>query len=115
MYKSIISAWAEHKTLLIILGLVMALLPIAATVNGHTIGSNEIKFVDPTEPDNRYMILYPETHQFQIVQIGAENMTGTYTEFPDKYSLNYGVLQEDSLKVENGVMSTKTGNVWIKA
>lgn len=82
---------------------------------------NVIRFEDPENPDGRYIILYPVTGEFLIVQLVDTdpltyvNETGSYTEYPDRYSLrgSFGVNLE-AIKTENGIISGQTGREWVR-
>jgi hypothetical protein len=95
-------------------GLIVAILLLASISGAYAINDNgkTITFVDPDCPDTRYMVLYPNG-TFEIYQ-PTENLTGTYTEYPDKYGLKYDQgFGQEAIKTKNGIKSP-VGNEWIK-
>jgi len=79
----------------------------------------EITYQDPADPGN-YMTLNTEENTFEIHQDGTNEplLTGSYTEFSDKYVLAFDGLpvSQASMKVDGGIQAIRAdgsvGSVW---
>lgn len=95
-----------------------ALLLMTGSIFVGVTHDNSIKFEDPDHPLDKYMVLYPDSHSYEIVQHVNDhynNESGTYTEYPDKYVLDGSMgVKLEAVKTSNGVKSGQTGKEWIK-